>query len=66
MRQAVLLWLGTADVGAWLGLALATILHNILQQYLVRGSSHPGAELVLELLVVELGAELGLSNASEH
>ena len=54
----VLLWLGTADVRVWLELGLASILYNILQQYLGRGSSHPGAELVLELLSVELGVEL--------
>ena len=54
----VLLWLGTADVGVWLQRGLAGIFYNIVQHYLGIGSSHPGAELVLELLSVELGLAL--------
>ena len=62
----VLLRLGTADVGAWLGLGLAGIFYNMFQQFLARRSSHPGAELVLELLGVEWVEELGVSYASVH
>ena len=47
-----------ADVGAWLELGLAVIFYNMFQQYLARGSSHPGAELVLELFGVELSAQI--------
>ena len=59
----VLLRLGTADVGAWLGLGLAGIFYNMFQQFLARRSSHPGAELVLDLLGVKFGAEVGLARA---
>ena len=62
----MLLWLGTADVGVWLQRGLASIFYNIVQHYLGIGSSHPGAELVLELLSVELCVEFGLSYASLH
>ena len=34
---------------------------NIFRQYLARWSSHPGAELVLDLLGVKFGAEVGLA-----
>ena len=34
---------------------------NIFRQYLARGSSHPGAELVLDLLGVKFSAEVGLA-----
>ena len=47
-----------ADVGVWLELGLAVIFYNMFQQYLARGSSHPGAELVLELFGVELSAQI--------